>query len=374
VSRQYHPGIGGIEEFVRQLAVRQHAAGHDVRVVTLDRIFDDPSHTQLPASESIDGIQVDRMKWFGSKRYPAAFKAPGLLGDADVVHVHGVDFLSDWLAATHPIHRKPMVLSTHGGFFHTPFAANAKRVFYQTITRLALTRYAAVVPSSVSDAETFGRIRKHGMVTIENAVDVEKFRGLADPTAKSIIYFGRLAPNKRVDLLISWFASLRKIDPDWRLTIAGKPMGVSIPDLVAQAESLGLGDSVRIVESPANSTLRELIGESGVYACASDYEGFGLAAVEGISAGLYPLLSDIAAFRRTVERVGFGCVIDFADPGAPSVFLAAWREKAMIPAPQLEKMLDRSYGWAAATDAFLDLYGKIMSSPRPRQSSGPDPK
>ena len=36
-------------------------------------------------------------------------------------------------------------------------------------------------------------------------------------------------------------------------------------------------------------------------ASASEYEGFGVAAVEGMSAGLFPVLSDIPTFRNLVR-------------------------------------------------------------------------
>jgi alpha-1,3-mannosyltransferase len=49
-------------------------------------------------------------------------------------------------------------------------------------------------------------------------------------------------------------------------------------------------------------------------ASSSDYEGFGVAAIEGMSAGLIPLLSDIPPFRRLVARTGLGMVIDYSEP------------------------------------------------------------
>jgi hypothetical protein len=39
VVRQFDPAIGGIEAVVRELAAAQVAAGHRVRVVTLNRLF-----------------------------------------------------------------------------------------------------------------------------------------------------------------------------------------------------------------------------------------------------------------------------------------------------------------------------------------------
>ena len=310
VVRQYPPGIGGMENFVRALAERQAAAGHRVRVVTLNRIFDGPTAT-LPPVDWRGGVQIRRVGFIGGIRYPVA---PGILrqlGRPDLVHVHGIEFAADYLAWTHWLHRSTMVVSTHGGFFHTRFAHTLKRVWFHTITRFTLRRFVAVLASSVQDAETFRQIAPDRVLVVENAVDTERFAGLAKHSGKTMIYFGRLAPNKGLERLLHWFAGLAARDPEWRLIIAGKEMGVSQASLRLLCRTLDIAPMVEFHASPSDATLSTLIARSRVYACASTYEGFGLAAVEGIAAGLYPLLSDIPAFRRTLDRIGFGTAIDF---------------------------------------------------------------
>ena len=49
VVRQFHPALGGIESVVRELASAQVAAGHRVRVVTLNRVFKATQDQVLPA-------------------------------------------------------------------------------------------------------------------------------------------------------------------------------------------------------------------------------------------------------------------------------------------------------------------------------------
>ena len=39
VVRQFYPAVGGLETMVRELASKQVAASHGVKVVTLDRLF-----------------------------------------------------------------------------------------------------------------------------------------------------------------------------------------------------------------------------------------------------------------------------------------------------------------------------------------------
>ena len=223
VVRQYRPGIGGIETFVEQLAQAQRRDGHHVRIVSLNRIFDSAAGT-LPAHELLDGVEVVRIPYRGSKRYPLAPSVLRSLGTAQLIHVHGIDFFADYLALTSLVHRRPLIVTTHGGFFHTGFAQRLKKLYFATVTRAALSRFTLVIAGSNDDETIFRRIVGDRVRLISNKVDLAKFAGLADPTAPSIIYFGRIAPNKEVERLLRWFAGLAQSDDPRRLIIAGKPI------------------------------------------------------------------------------------------------------------------------------------------------------
>ena len=360
VVRQYAPGIGGLESYVAQLARFQQGMGHEVRVLTLDRVFNGDKQ-RLPAHDMIDGIPVERIEWRGSHRYPFAPSAVRRLGDADLVHIHGVDSFVDMLASTRWLHRKPMILSTHGGFFHTGFAQRLKRLFFATITRWSLSGMRAVLASSVQDYEAFARLWPDRTFLVENAVDVERFAGIAQPDARTMIYFGRIAPNKQVSRLLTWFAALHSADSRWQLIIAGKPMGVTLTSLATDAIRLGIGTLVEFYDTPDDATLKALIARSSSYVCASSYEGFGLAAVEAASAGLYPALSDIAPFRRTCERIGFGTLIDFTAPPDPESFLAGWRQFA-ADRPTTDAIAERVsvFAWPRVAARIEHIMATVM--------------
>lgn len=368
VVRQFAPGVGGMEDYVRQLALRQRASGMVVRIVTLDRLFDQSGGARLPRRGVVDRLVVRRLPWWGAKRYPIAPGVLRALDGAELVHVHGVDFFCDFLAATQFLHGRRMVLSTHGGFFHTPFAAKAKQLFFALVTRWSLRRYAAVIPSSFADEAQFRAIRPEGLETVENGVDLAKFEGCADPNARTMIYFGRLAPNKRLDRLIGWFAAVHRREPRWRLILAGRAMGVDPEALSELAAREGLARAVEVHAWPSDAELRTLIGRSSVYVCASDYEGFGLAAVEAMAAGLYPVLSDIPAFRRTIDRVGLGSLTDFScAPDAVGRTLAAVERGLAAPLDPQERCRRLApFGWDGAAEAIGRIYLRALGRSRRR--------
>jgi alpha-1,3-mannosyltransferase len=370
VVRQFHPAIGGIENVVHELAAAQVAAGHKVRIVTLNRLFRTKRDGVLPAREMVDGTEVIRVPFVGSPRYPLAPSVIKFIRDADIVHVHAIDFFFDFLAWTKPLHGRKLIVSTHGGYFHTRYANRFKQLYFNAITRLSLTWYDAVVAVSVADYEMFGRLRRRGVVCIENGVNVAKYANAAasNPT-KSIVCIGRFSANKRLDLVIKFAAALHRYNREWTLKIIGRPWDADAAELTAFAEKEGISPAVRVISSPSEAELRELISDCSVLVSASDFEGFGIAAVEGVSAGLFPVLSDIPPFCHLVERTDVGMIVDFSQADiAAQQFLTRWREvsanyrslrAALVAAAAL-------FDWRHASGAYMGVYEAVLGSRRRR--------
>ncbi len=365
VVRQFAPSVGGLEEVVSNLVRRQRAEGCEAHVVTLDRLFRERGR-KLPAEERLEGVPVTRIPYFGSRRYPLAPAVLNRLPECDLVHVHGIDFFFDYLAWTSPLHRKTMVATTHGGFFHTSFAAALKRRYFTSVTRLAARAYERIVACSPSDAERFCTIAPGKVVTIENGVDLHKLRGSASPDyRRSLIYFGRLSANKRIAAIFPILRHLRATAPEWCLTVAGREDDVSIDELRQQAASQGIGHAVRFVCAPDDRALATLVRDATFFISTSAYEGFGVAAVEAMSAGLFPILSRIPPFERFIRLAGAGILIDPPHPHTAARLildldaqlrarLEAAREK-LIGAAQL-------FDWSHVNAAYFAVYQAALQS------------
>ncbi len=360
VIRQYPPSVGGLEDVVRNLCGKlSQMPGVHVRVVTLDRIFSAPA-VILPAEEVIDGIEVTRIPWFGSTRYPLAFGVMKTIQTADIVHVHAIDFFFDFLAWTQFLHHKPLVASTHGGFFHTRFAARLKKIFFQTVTRLSCRAYRYICASSENDANTFSRISQGNIITIENGVNVEKWHDCGSKSAeRTMIFIGRWSRNKRVPLLIALVSELRKLGTDWRLHIVGLPSDDDMNTLQATVRKLQVEDAVHIHISPGEDGIRQLITSASYIVSASDYEGFGISIVEGLSAGLVPLLSPIPPFERLLKELEFGGRIDPSDLMASAVSIEAFHQTLVGDTQTLRNRcmtLAKHYAWDDVALRFLSVY------------------
>ena len=368
VVRQFYPAIGGFESIVWELATRQAGDGHTVRVITLDRLFKTDKAAKLAARETIAGIEIIRIPFVGSSRYPIAPAALRHIGDADVVHVHAIDFFFDFLAWTKLLHHKKLVVSTHGGFFHTSFAARLKQIYFATVTRVSMVWYDGVAAVSTIDQSQFSRIRARGLVCIENGVNISKFTDAASRhPVKSMIWIGRFSDNKRLDRLILFLAALLRRDADWRLTIAGQPWDLDVRQLHGLAHACCVRDALTIVESPGDAQIRKLIGSCSIIVSCSEYEGFGIAAIEGMSAGLFPLLSKIAPFERLIADSGVGLNVNFDEAdGAAAAFLQRWQEAADDYSSSRKKSMAAAsrHSWEHVSRRYQSFYDDVLGARR----------
>ncbi len=364
VVRQYTPSRGGLEDVVSNLSRSLVSRGFDVRVVTLDRLFRSPEGI-LPLREVIDGVEIVRIPWRGSSRYPFAPAVFRHIGDADLVHVHGIDFFYDALAWSRPFHRKPLVATTHGGFFHTRNYATIKKLWFQTATRASALAYDALICCSQSDHQMFAPIAGRRARLIENGVDVEKFAGLAQGAPRRrMLTIGRFSVNKRLDRLLDAMAALKRMHPGWQLDIVGSPSDQTEADLRAAIAARDLAESVHLHVGIANDEVRQLLSDASLFVSASEYEGFGLVAVEAMSAGLLPVLHANDAYQALAARHPDLAVTDFSSADAAAMAIeTAYQRLEATPALRLDMIRAASqHGWADVCDRHVALYSDVLGS------------
>jgi alpha-1,3-mannosyltransferase len=364
VVRQYAPSIGGMEDVVKNIAIQQiKQHGHIPTIVTLDRVFTKPCEI-LPSVEIMDGIRIIRIPYSGSSRYPIAPNVLSHLTDAHVVHVHGVDFFYDYLALTKLSHRRPLIASTHGGFFHTEFASTLKKVYFQTVTRAASLAYDRVVGTSINDGEMFKTVVKASKLSvIENGVNIEKYSCKASAQLRPVaIYFGRWSSNKGLTETVETFRQLVNINPSWKLIIAGREYDFSSNDLNEMVKEYQLTANIRIVANPSEQELADLIGDASYYICLSRHEGFGIAPIEAMSAGLIPILSDIPPFRNLIEKSGIGVLLDVSqiEPSVRKIKeLYEQGDVNYIRHRTIAKDFVERYSWCNIVGQYVDLYNNL---------------
>ncbi len=363
VVRQFHPSVGGMESVVMAQCDRLRRRGHQCEVVTLRRIWNDPH--PLPPTDIVGGLRVQRIPFVGGRRY---FLAPEVLRFAaghTIIHIHGIDFFVDFLAATKWRHRTPLVASTHGGFFHTAWAMKAKRVYFHTITRLALTQADRLICDSVQDDRLFAAIvPAHKRVTISNGVEDLFFETRKDVEPGLLVMVGRIAEHKGIDRAIDLLPRIRRQIPGAHLAIVGPDWEGLRASLEARAQAGGVADAVSFAGAVDRAALVEYLARAHLVLAPSAFEGFGIAVIEAMASGSLVIGNDIEAHRELIQQDVNGVLVDFTNgERAIQTVVAALR----LPMARVAAMGERAreavsrFAWDRIVDQVERVYHESVS-------------
>lgn len=354
IVRQFSPSIGGLEDYVLNLSLEQKSLGHEVAVYTLNSNFQ--TDEKLPGESIVEGVPVKRFSWLGSKRYPITRFPLKALNQFDIVHVHAVDFFIDYLSLLKRfgLLKPKLVLTTHGGFFHTPQQQALKKLYFKTITRFTLRPVNVVFTISNNDKALFQQI-KDDCLLIENGVAYQKFGyPLAKENSNDLVYLGRLSSNKKLDWLIEAFNHLA--DDGSKLKIIGNRATGDAEHLERLVESLNAQDRVQLLFNIDDNQILTHIEASRFVVSASEYEGFGLSVIELMSYGLVPFLSSKPdSFKGFIAQSGVGELFSYEQKAFEASYLAlvsAWSADEIEKAKQFAE----TFSWKSVARSIVDGY------------------
>jgi 1,2-diacylglycerol 3-alpha-glucosyltransferase len=139
---------------------------------------------------------------------------------------------------------------------------------------------------------------RDGVRAIRSSTPPPPMAGLAP----YFLYFGRLAPEKNLDLLLRAFADYVARGGEWKLVLAGD--GSARRVLVAQSESLNLASRVLFAGHQTTKQLLEYYACAAAFVLPSLREPWGLVVNEAMAAGLPVIVSDACGAAADMVESG----------------------------------------------------------------------
>ena len=136
-------------------------------------------------------------------------------------------------------------------------------------------------------------------------------------TTRTVVVLGRMSARTRYkghEALVRLWPHVRQAVPDARLLVVGD--GDDVPHLAAVARAAGVADSVTFQGCVPDAALGALLRRAGVLVMPSSREGFGLAALHAMRAGLPCVATGPAAAPGLVTDGVTGIVVGGEDPQA----------------------------------------------------------
>ena len=331
---------------VRLNAFNTNIFYHEVRVPTYP-LFDYPPYELALASTMVDVI---------------------INHDLDLLHVHyAIPHASAAYMAKQIVKQKngrnvPVITTLHG----TDITLVGKDKTYEPVVTFSINESDAITAVSQNLREEtyrFFDIRKE-IEVIYNFVDVKRFdkkpldafrQVIAPDNEKILIHASNFRKVKRIDDVIKVFAKVQAIIPSKLLMVGDGPERHAAEELCRQ---LGVDEQVRFLGK--QEQMEDILAVSDVFLLPSEYESFGLAALEAMAARVVVISSNAGGLAEINIPGETGFLADVGDTEAMSNYaiqllsnpdyLASMKEKAFQQActfdisniiPQYEKLYSR---------------------------------
>ncbi|MCX4095420.1 MSMEG_0565 family glycosyltransferase [Nocardia sp. alder85J] len=336
-------------------------AGADVTVWTLGRGGDDGFFRPVDPAVTVQVVPFPAVD--GETVGPRILRSITLLGNAFPVGDYDIAHAQDCISANAVPHCVRTI--HHLDQFTTPELARChERAVVQPYARICVS--AAVA----AEVEAGWGLRP---TVIPNGVEYDRFAAAAYPEAaparaawrdrlgRYVLAVGGIEPRKgSLDLLES-FALLSRDHPGLNLVFAGGETLFDYRDYRARfdtrATELGLHP---IVLGPVpHPDLPTLVAAADLLPFLSTKEGFGLAALEALAAGIPVVARDLPVLREV-----FADTVRYA---ATPPQAAAAMSAALHPDPTRithGRTLARTYDWDRAATAHLDFYARCAATAR----------
>lgn len=314
ISPQPEGSIGGSDTHVLELAFRQKSASRFAPIVLFKRNNEYKARLEARSIAYISGIGASN-----DEIAEALNHLNGLI-KITVIHSHQYDanFLTQTIKCKCSYLRTiPTVMTCHG------WIENNEQDIRETARDFASYKYAdALITVCEKDLK---RIRENNsydskkVVCINNGVEIPDTYSINNASLKSklsleqkkvLVYVGRLAPEKRIDLILNMFGKLYGMRKDIVLLIVGN--GLEREKLVNQACNMETGSKIIFMGNMENPG--EVYSICDLIIMLSETEGTPRSILECMSYGKIAVSTNVGGVHEIIDSGEDGVLLDSNDP------------------------------------------------------------
>lgn len=334
ITGAYFPSLkhGGPVVTNHCLAKALQELGHDVSILTTD--IDGDARLKLDSYDTQwDGVPV---RYCRCSRLPLPYYSSEMYSVMQKQDRPDIILLSSsWTMYGLTVgrfchkHYLPYIVYGHGS--HDPYrmsdGALKKKLFWQLFDSRLYRRADALIALTETEKQHFQKLRANSRIeVIPNGVSLAErdhvdsvddgsgVEGLLQDK-KYILFLGRIAPVKGLDMLIKAFASMDSRLSNLALVLAGPDEDGYLAKIKQMIAESGLNDRVIFTGSVAGNTKRYLLKNAWLFALTSYGEGLPMAVLEAMACSV-PVLITHPCNIPEVARCHAGMVVE---PQVPEI-------------------------------------------------------
>lgn len=291
--------IGGIQIYVKELSKRQKEAGHQVKIITSDL---------YGKQREIDGINIVRVKaLFSLFRVPFT---PLLLyyllkEDCDILHIHlPLPWLDICSVVKKIIHKNTkLIVHIHN---YLPVKSKISKFFAlihdKFLIKIAINKANYVItPVSAFSASLKYKIPKEKHINSSYGVDTERFYPSKTYEKNSILFVGRIIPEKGLHILMKAMNLVKNQIDNVKLIVIGADT-YNYNQYENKIRTLN-NDFLIMEKNIPNNLIRKYYANSVCLVMPSlDIDSFGIVLIEAMACGCPVICSDLPGPSSIVNK------------------------------------------------------------------------
>lgn len=373
VTPYFHPRIGGVENYVYNMARTLREARIRVSIVTSNtqgsgykrETLEGMTVHRLPISFTISNTPIG-LSWFWRIRRIMRDEQP------DIINAHSpVPFLSDVAALA--AGSRPFVLTYHAGAMKKGRALidTVIAVYESTFLRMLFRRADAVAPVSAAFFDMPARAAfVHKSTLIRPGVDMARFSPKPLPAGAPIVtYVGRIEHSsawKGIEQLLRAFVHVRTAVPQARLELVGS--GDALEQFRERAAQLGIANAVTFTGALHGAQIVRAYTRSSVVVLPSttDAEQSSVTLIEAMASGRPVVATSVGGTPYIVEHEQSGLLVPPDDVDAlAGAIVRIVRDRALAAALAKGAVASaRAVGWDVQAARYRSLFDTLLLSPQ----------
>lgn len=238
----------------------------------------------------------------------------------------------------------------------------------------------AATPAEQAQLRWLYRARRRKISIVSPGVDLNQFHPVDQVAARArlnlidntqlLLFVGRIEPLKGVDTALQALAILRNERPDLTdkilfMIVGGNPDDPRDAEMVRLrrlAAELDLEKVVQFMGARDQSQLPEYYATAAAVIMPSDYESFGMVALEAMASGTPVIASEVGGLAFLVQDGITGFLVPVRDPA-----ILAQRIITLLENPeQLRQMrlaaaeLAQQYTWTRIADELMAVFSRVL--------------
>ena len=297
--------------------------------------------------------------------------------DFDLVHIqelwHYPGYIASKIARSRNV---PYIVTIHGELneWNLQQKRLKKQIYMTAIQRGILQKSAAL--HAITQAES-NRIRQLEIETpvamIPNGIHTEEFENLPDrsqfvsryPELENrliVLFLGRIQQKKGLDILAQAFGNLVRTRHDVRLVVAGPDEDNTLTEIKTILKSQGALEKAVFPGMLTGEQKLEALSAADIFALTSYSEGFSVALLEALSAGLPLVIPDECNFPEVGDsRAGFVVRPNDSETASALMSLLDSADLRREMSENARRLVRSNYTWERIAEKMFTLYENVIA-------------